>query len=123
LQDALRECFEITVNEGADNNLSVKLERLVDGSVNMTQSKLLQRMFEKCHFESMPKIKCPLVSLCSFRSDETIEEEYAVTEEVRNDYLHLFGTVNYLTRPDLRTTSSSAAVKSINPTAANFERP
>jgi hypothetical protein len=90
----------------------------------LTQSKLLQQIFEEYHPESMPKTKGLPVPLRPYRSDEKIEEASDEAEEMRSDYLHLLGMLNYLTRsrPDLCTALSFAATKSNNPTAANFER-
>ena len=40
--------FEITVNAEADHHLGVNIQRLEDGSLKLTQSKLLATIFDEC---------------------------------------------------------------------------
>ena len=40
--------FEITVNAEAGHHLGVNIKRLQDGSLQLTQSKLLTSIFEEC---------------------------------------------------------------------------
>ena len=40
--------FEITVNAEADHHLGVNIKRLPDGSLQLTQSKLLTAIFDEC---------------------------------------------------------------------------
>ena len=40
--------FEITVNTEADHHLGVNITRQEDGSLRLTQSKLLNTIFEEC---------------------------------------------------------------------------
>ena len=41
--------FEITVNAEADHHLGVNITKLPDGSLKLTQIKLLNNIFEECH--------------------------------------------------------------------------
>ena len=40
--------FEITVNAEADHHLGVNITKLPDGSLKLTQMKLLNNIFEEC---------------------------------------------------------------------------
>lgn len=55
-KDVMRKRFEITVNEEADHHLGVNIERLEDGSLKLTQSKLLGNIFSE-HSEALQDIR------------------------------------------------------------------
>jgi Reverse transcriptase (RNA-dependent DNA polymerase) len=120
LQDKMKLRFEITVNYEVDNHLGIKMEKLADGSVRLTQPKLLKQIFDEYPPDEIHQSKGVPVPLRASSSDTTNDE----AQETRSDYLHLLGMLNYLTRsrPDLCTALSFAATNSHNPTESNFEK-
>ena len=109
--------FEITVNTEADHHLGVNITRQVDGSLRLTQSKLLNTIFEEC-FDALQHLSSrPSVPLRPNRPEED------TTPYNKKDYLHLLGMLNYLlrSRPDIATALSYAATKSSAPTRDDYE--
>jgi hypothetical protein len=96
------------------------MEKLADGSVRLTQPKLLKQIFDEYPPDEIHQSKGVPVPLRASSSDTTNDE----AQETRSDYLHLLGMLNYLTRsrPDLCTALSFAATNSHNPTESNFEK-
>lgn len=111
--------FKITVNEKADKHLGVNISQLSDGSIKLTQSKLLQSIFDEFLEDSQRGKRRPQVPL---RSTSNNTNDSPACD--RRSYLHLLGMLNYLlrSRPDISTAISFAATKSVNPTMSDFER-
>ncbi len=109
--------FEITVNAEADHHLGVNIQKLPDGSLKLTQSKLLNAVFEECRDALRSKSTRPTVPLKPTR-EVTESEPYD-----RKNFLHLLGMLNYLlrSRPDIATALSYAASKSSKPTRHDYE--
>ena len=82
--------FEITVNVEADHHLGVNIETRKDGSLKLTQSKLLNNIFTEFK-EALPQSnnrrRVPLL-LNPTTNDDTPYD--------RKHYLHLLGVLNYL---------------------------
>ena len=109
--------FKITVNEKADQHLGVNIHRLEDGSLKLTQSKLLRAVFTEFPVDeerSHRKYLVPLVPNKKAKNSELFH---------RKTYLHLLGMLNYLlrSRPDIATALSFAATKSVQPTEDDFD--
>ena len=110
--------FEITVNAEADHHRGVNIQRLEDGSLKLTQSKLLATIFDECQHVLGSESTRPIVPLRpnNPQSDES-------TPYDRKSYLHLLGMLNYLlrSRPDISTALSYAATKSSSPTTQDYD--
>ena len=120
LQDAMRERFEITVNNDVDNHLGVNMTYLDDGSVKLEQRKLLHQIFSEYPPEEIRKSKgvpTPLKPLVENNEGDNEENSEAL------EYMHLLGMLNYLSRsrPDICTALSFGATHSKAPTTSNFE--
>ena len=112
----LRKEFEITVNDNVEQYLGVQMERLCDGSVKLTQPKLLAQIFEEYKpWEMSCRATAPMYGR---------EEEIPDTTPVeRRKYQHLLGALMYLlkSRPDIATAISFAATHAVTPTVAAYE--
>ena len=110
--------FEITVNAEADHHLGVNIQRLEDGSLKLTQSKLLTTIFEECAEALEGLSKRPMVPLRPNKLPNEEDVPYS-----KRDYLHLLGMLNYLlrSRPDIATALSYAATKSSSPTRQDHD--
>ena len=116
-KNAVRERFKITVNEAADQHLGVNIKRNGDGSVKLTQSKLLKNIFDEYLDEakrSRRRLGPPLKPSLNAEDDSPYD---------RNSYLHLLGMLNYLlrSRPDISTALSFAATKAVNPSMSDYQ--
>ena len=116
-KSAVKERFQITVNEAADQHLGVNMTRNSDGSVRLTQSKLLKSIFDE-YLDEAKRGRRRLGPPLKHSSDIQDETPYD-----RKSYLHLLGMLNYLlrSRPDLSTALSFAATKAVNPTMADYQ--
>jgi hypothetical protein len=108
--------YEYTVQENPDSYLGVHLTKLPDGSVMLTQPKLLKELFDEFKPEEMrgtSAVNAP-------RRDN--EESWDTTEIGRDKYLHLLGILIYLvkSRPDIATAISFASVHSKSPTVGAY---
>ena len=113
----MKKRFEITVNAEADHHLGVNIKRLPDGSLQLTQSKLLTAIFEECPEALKKQTSRNSVPL------KPNKPEGDDTPYDRRDYLHLLGMLNYLlrSRPDIATALSYAATKSTAPTYQDYD--
>jgi histone deacetylase 1/2 len=122
----LRSRFQITVNNAADVHLGINMKKLKDGSIRLTQPKLLKQIFDEYSPNTMQKSKGVSVPMRSTSiendDDDTRDDEYR--EERIAEFLHLLGMLNYLTRsrPDISTALSFAATHSNSPTSENFQQ-
>lgn len=115
----MRRRFEITINDQVDSHLGVNMERLDDGSIKLTQRKLLQQIFDEYPPEDITRAKGipiplkPTVSSIDESSDSDIPQV---------EYLHLLGMLNYMTRsrPDISTALSFAATHSSKPMRSHY---
>ena len=116
IQELLRKEFEITVSDSVDQYLGVKMQRLSDGSVKLTQPKLLAQLFEEFEPWNMTgRASSPMYGRA--------EDEPDFTSVERTKYQHLLGALMYLlkSRPDISTAISFASTHSVSPTVAAYE--
>ena len=116
-KETMKKRFKITVNEAADQHLGVNIEHLPDGSLKLTQSKLLRVVFTEFPVEgdgSRRRHLVPLIPNKTPKNHDLID---------RTIYLHLLGMLNYLlrSRPDIATALSFAATKAVSPTQDDFD--
>ena len=110
--------FKITVNDKVDKHLGVNIARREDGSIKLTQPKLLKMImdeFEEDARRSRRRLSVPMKSIPKSGDDTPFD---------RTTYLHLLGMLNYLlrSRPDISTALSFAATKAVSPTISDYER-
>ena len=116
-QKVLKTKFEITVNSNVREYLGIKMEPLTDGSVRLTQPKLLDSLFDEYSEEletSHRSINTPQ-RLSSQQSNDK-------TPMAQGTYLHLLGALIYLlkSRPDIATAISFGSTYAAHPTVAAF---
>jgi hypothetical protein len=116
----MRRRFEITINEQVDAHLGVNMETLADGSIKLTQRKLLQQIFDEYPPENLPRAKGIPIPLKTPVRDI---DEMGDPEVPQVEYLHLLGMLNYMTRsrPDISTALSFAATHSARPVQSHFQ--
>ena len=121
LKGVMRQRFEITINEEVDSHLGVSMETLPDGSVKLTQPKLLHQIFSEYPPETIPSFRGVPVPLHQVDPSQSVDD---ATSMDAGEYLHLLGMLNYLTRsrPDIATALSFAATHSAQPTLVAFDR-
>ena len=117
-KSAIRKKFQITVNEEADQHLGVNLKKNPDGSITLTQSKLLKNVFDEYLEEAKRGRKRLSVPM---RTSQRDEDDYPYD---RRSYLHLLGMLNYLlrSRPDISTALAFASTKAVSPTNSDYQR-
>jgi hypothetical protein len=116
IQEVLRKEFEITVSEDVDQYLGVQMVRLSDGSVKLTQPKLLAQLFEEFKpWDMKHRATAPMYG--------REEENPDLTPVDRRTYQHLLGALMYLlkSRPDIGTAISFGATHAVYPTVAAYE--
>jgi hypothetical protein len=121
--DVLRKRFKITVNDDADIHLGVNMTKMSNGCVKLGQSKLLHQIFTEFPPDSIRSFRVTPVPLRPYDENETDKDRELEDLEARiNEYLHLLGMLNYLTRsrPDICTALSFGATHSRNPTEEHF---
>ena len=109
--------FNITVNEMADQHLGVNIQRLPDGALKLTQSKLLRAVFNEFPVEVDRPRRAHLVPLLPNKKPKNTD----LCD--RKSFLHLLGMLNYLlrSRPDIATALSFAATNAVHPTYDDFD--
>jgi Reverse transcriptase (RNA-dependent DNA polymerase) len=116
LQNHLRKKFEITVTEEVTEYLGIKMSRLADGNVLLTQPKLLGQLEEEYEDQlaTFRRVTAPQVKEDFQSQDPTAMD--------RSEYLHLVGALLYLTksRPDIQTAVSFGATHSAAPTRGHY---
>ena len=110
--------YKFTINESVDSYLGTHLSRQSDGSVQVSQPKLLAEIFQEYDPLSMPG-----TSRVNAPRREHAEDDWDEAEIPRQKYLHLLGALLYLTksRPDIATALSFASVHSQRPTQGAYE--
>ena len=106
--------FEVTV-EPVDNYLGVHYQKLEDGSVQKTQPKLLEDLFEKHHIVNRPLVKTPGLVASGGPRDSTPFDS--------TTFLCLLGSLLYVlcSRPDIGFAVSWAATKANTPTVSDWK--
>jgi len=116
----MKKHFEVTLDDKADSFLGIHFQYLTDGSVLMTQPKLLQKLFKL--FPAWKKKRKGRSTHPYGPADRhnAVRDE---TEIESNYYLSLLGLLIYLTksRPDILAAVSFGATKSSHPTRADFD--
>lgn len=131
LQDCIREKYQITVNNDANQYLGINFEKLPNGNVKLTQPKLLQSIIDEFSdylstHRSNANYSTPQ-SGTTKRSAAVMEVESSSTVDNSpiepHIYLHLLGALIYLTRsrPDISTAISFAAVHASKPTRVHYD--
>lgn len=113
--------FEITSNHAADSYLGIHLETLSNGSVKLTQPKLLQQLFS----EYPPTLTSSKVKVPMLLSSRTPTHNHTASVLIPiHTYLHLLGALLYLTRsrPDIMTAVSYASTRAASPTSEDYQR-
>jgi hypothetical protein len=95
------------------------MEQLPDGSVKLTQKKLLHAIFEEFHPEQVKGVRG--ISVPARSTVTTPDDDEPV---LQRDYLRLLGMLNYLTRsrPDVATALSFAATHSAGPLQSHYDQ-
>ena len=106
------------MNDKADKHLGVNILRRDEGSIKLTQPKLLKMILDEFGDDarrSRRRLSVPMKPV----SKSTDESPFD-----RTTYLHLLGMLNYLlrSRPDISTALSFAATKAVSPTMSDYER-
>jgi hypothetical protein len=110
--------FPYTAQDNLDSFLGIHIDKQTDGSVKLTQPKLLAEIFEEFKPKDMrdtPKVLTPQSS----KDDDT----WSNVPINRTTYLHLLGALLYVvkSRPDIATAVSFAATYAVNPTEGAYE--
>jgi hypothetical protein len=115
--------YELTLDPKADSFLGINIEHRDDGTVMLTQPKLLQKLFKE-HPEKIGKRKArtpthPYGPAPPHNATKQDTPAIAVTT-----YLRLLGLLMYLTksRPDIMPAVSFGATKSTTPTEEDYEQ-
>ena len=115
--------YELTLDTKADSFLGINIGHNEDGTVTLTQPKLLQKLFKE-HPEQPSKRKArtpthPYGPVPSHNKEKEQSPPILVTT-----YLRLLGLLMYLTksRPDIMAAVSFGATKSTNPTEEDYQQ-
>ena len=111
--------FPVTLDTKADSFLGVHIKHNDDGSVELTQEKLINKLLKEFPIHES-KRRRNITHPYGKNTPPSKEEEDAPV--CSNDYLHVLGMLMYLTRsrPDILTAVSFASTKSHNPTQASM---
>ena len=111
--------YVYTVQEELDSFLGVHIHRNEDGSVKLTQPKLLAEIFEEFKPEEMRGTSRVL----SPQTNQEDSDNWDDTPIEKVTYLHLLGALIYVTksRPDIATAVSFAATHAVNPTRGAYK--
>ena len=119
--ERLNRHYELTLDPKADSFLGINIEHCDDGTVELTQPKLLQKLFKE-HPEKVGKRKArtpthPYGPAPAHNATKQDTPAIAVTT-----YLRLLGLLMYLTksRPDIMPAVSFGATKSTAPTEDDY---
>jgi len=116
--------YELTLDPKADSFLGINMSHNDDGTVTLTQPKLLQKLFKE-HPEraSKRKAKKPTHPYGPVPPHNNQQKEQSPPIPVTT-YLRLLGLLMYLTksRPDIMTAVSFGATKSTAPTEDDYQQ-
>lgn len=112
LNDILSRRFPVKINYSIDSHLGINMETQENGSVKLTQPKLLGQIFQN-YPNATTDSKYPATQ----RSNKI-----DTTPVSQHDYLQLLGKLLYMTnsRPDIMTATSYAATKAKSPTISDY---
>ncbi len=125
LSARLNRHYEMTLDAKADSFLGIHIEHRDDGTVLLTQPKLLQKLFKE-HPEKIGKRKARTPSHpngpASAHNATTNKEQSPLIPIAT--YLRLLGLLMYLTksRPDIMTAVSFGATKSTSSTQTDYDQ-
>ena len=115
--------YELTLDAKADSFLGINIDHNTDGTVTLTQPKLLQKLFKE-HPEKPTRRKArtpthPYGPMPPHNKEKEQSPPILVTT-----YLRLLGLLMYLTksRPDIMAAVSFGATKSTNPTEDDYQQ-
>ena len=111
--------FQVKVNMEVEEYLGLRMERLANGDVKITQPQLLQSLFTE--YADLIAAHRTRGLLSAQRSPSTWSRD--ATPMDQSEYLHLEGALIYLTksRPDIQTAVSFGATFSASPTQGAFD--
>jgi hypothetical protein len=117
IQDVLKSKFEITVNDNIESYLGIQLSTMSDGSVVLTQPKLIESLLSD--YGSRLPVKIPMSPM---RHRDPICEDKSGSYD-KQQYQRLLGGLMYLvkSRPDIAAALSYAATKSVSPSERDFD--
>jgi hypothetical protein len=106
--------YAVTKKESVENYVGVHYEKMDDGSVKLTQPKILDDLFVKHSITDRPSVKTP----GSYPSNKPRDE----TPFDSTEFLGLLGSLLYVlkSRPDVGFNVSWAATKANNPTKEDW---
>ena len=113
LHDVLKKRFPIKMNTTIDAHLGISMTPQKDGSIKLTQPKLIADILQS--YPTKSKNKYPAKPFNKAETSKPIDV---------HEYLKLLGKQLYLTssRPDIMTSVSYAATKNKSPTQLDFDR-
>ena len=117
-QQVIGKKYKYTVQQDVESYLGIAMTRLADGTVRLTQPKLLAELFTE-HDEVLRT--CRKVNTPHSGSNEE-SPDWDSTPMDRTKYLHLLGALLYITtsRPDIATAVSFAATHSVKPSEGAY---
>ena len=115
--------YELTLDTKADSFLGINLSHNEDGTVTLTQPKLLQKLFKE-HPEVTSKRKARTPTHPYGPVPPHNKEKEQSPPILATTYLRLLGLLMYLTksRPDIMAAVSFGATKSTNPTEDDYHQ-
>ena len=128
--DSIGSVFPITANMDVTSHLGISLEKNEDGSITLTQKKLLQQLFDEYPLLARrSKYPATLRRGIKIDMDDTMNTDDinkdSTEEDLQNmfNYMRLLGQLMYIThsRPDILPSVSYAATKSKTNTHKDFQ--
>ena len=115
--------YELTLDTKADSFLGININHNEDGTVTLTQPKLLQKLFKE-HPEQPTKRKARTPTHPYGPVPAHNKEKEQSPPILATTYLRLLGLLMYLTksRPDIMAAVSFGATKSTNPTEDDYQQ-
>ena len=115
--ECMKKHFEVTLDDKAESFLGIQFTKLPDGSVLLTQPKLLQKLFKM-----YPSLRNRKRKPTHPYGPEQKEEDRDKSPISTRQYMMLLGLLGYLTksRPDILAAVSFGATKSGNPVYADY---
>ena len=115
--ESMKKPFEVKLDDKAESFLGIQFTKLPDGSVLLTQPKLLQKLFKM-----YPSLRNRKRKPTHPYGPEQKEEDRDRSPISTRQYMMLLGLLGYLTksRPDILATVSFGATKSGNPVYADY---